>query len=80
MGYPSIMILLHELIKLMQYAKVRDPIFFRLGTSGGVDVPAGTIVIATKALNDYLEPYFEMVTTQTTLFEYTYRYHYYKSL
>ena len=64
MGHSSIMILLHELIKLMQYAKVRDPIFIRMGTSGGIDVPSGTVVIATQALNDYLEPCFEMVSGQ----------------
>lgn len=59
-GPSSINILLHELIKLMYYAEVSNPVFFRTGTSGGIDVPAGTVVIATEALNDYLEPIFEV--------------------
>lgn len=62
-GPSSINILLHELIKLMYYAEVSNPVFFRTGTSGGIDVPAGTVVIATEALNDYLEPIFEVVCT-----------------
>ena len=36
MGMPSLSILLHELAKLLHYAKVEDPVFIRLGTSGGI--------------------------------------------
>lgn len=36
MGVPSISILLHELIKLLQYANARDPIIIRIGTCGGL--------------------------------------------
>lgn len=56
------MILLHELIKLMQYAGVRDPIFIRTGTSGGFDVSAGTVVISTQVLDDFLEPCLTVVS------------------
>lgn len=31
MGVPSVGILLHELIKLMYHARVKDPVFFRIG-------------------------------------------------
>lgn len=48
-------ILLHELIKLVTYAKCKDPIFIRLGTSGGVGVEPGTVVITDKAYNEFLE-------------------------
>ncbi len=48
MGQPSISILLHELVKLARYAKMDNPIFFRLGTSGGLGVLPGTVVIASE--------------------------------
>lgn len=57
MGYPSIMILLNEVIKLLYYAEVEDPIIFRIGTSGGSYIPNGTVVISNEAVNDYFEPY-----------------------
>ncbi|KAL5282624.1 UPP1.2 family protein [Megaselia abdita] len=54
MGMPSMSILLHEMIKLVTYAKCKDPIFIRLGTSGGVGVDPGTVVITDKAYNELL--------------------------
>ena len=36
MGVPSITILLHEIIKLLQYAEAQDPIIIRIGTCGGI--------------------------------------------
>ncbi|XP_065218433.1 uridine phosphorylase 2-like [Planococcus citri] len=59
-GYGSLTIVLHEVIKLLHYAKVQDPILFRIGTSGGVDHPLGTVVIAEKAFNDFFEEFFEI--------------------
>lgn len=59
MGMPSMSILLHELIKLVTYAKCKDPIFIRLGTSGGVGVAPGTVVITDKAYNEYLQNFHE---------------------
>lgn len=58
-GYSSVTIVLHEIVKLLHYARVRDPIIFRIGTSGGIDLPAGTVVIAEKVCNDYFEEVFE---------------------
>lgn len=63
MGQPSISILLHELIKLMFHAGVKDPIFFRLGTCGGLGVEPGTVVITTEPLNGMLEPVHMNVST-----------------
>lgn len=51
MGTPSIGILLHETIKLMYHSKVKDPIFFRLGTCGGLGVEPGTVVISDDAID-----------------------------
>ncbi|XP_014220668.1 uridine phosphorylase 1 isoform X1 [Trichogramma pretiosum] len=59
MGIPSIGILLHEIIKLMYHAKVKDPIFFRIGTCGGIGIEGGTVVISEEAVDEMLNPYHE---------------------
>lgn len=63
MGVSSIGILLHELIKLMSHARVRDPIFFRLGSCGGIGVEGGTVVISETAVDEMLNNYYEIVST-----------------
>ncbi|KAK2710805.1 hypothetical protein QYM36_012102 [Artemia franciscana] len=60
MGVPSIGILLHEMIKLMYHAQVKDPVFFRIGTCGGIGIEGGNIVITSEALNGYGEPNFDL--------------------
>jgi uridine phosphorylase len=62
MGIPSVSILLHEVIKLMFHARVRDPIFFRIGTCGGIGLEGGTVVISENAVDGLLQPYIELVT------------------
>lgn len=62
MGIPSVSILLHEIIKLMYHARVRDPIFFRIGTCGGVGIDGGNVIITEEALNADLKPYQELVS------------------
>ena len=54
MGQPSMSILLHELAKLLHYAGAEDPAFIRLGTSGGVGVKPGTVVVTTEGFNGML--------------------------
>ncbi|TRY79304.1 hypothetical protein TCAL_06054 [Tigriopus californicus] len=61
MGVPSMSIVLHEVIKLLSHAKARDPVFFRLGTCGGVDVDPGNVVITEEALDGLLRPVFENI-------------------
>ncbi|CAL2038044.1 unnamed protein product [Caenorhabditis brenneri] len=51
MGTPSLSIMLVESFKLMHHAGVKRPTFIRLGTSGGVGVPPGTVVVSTGAMN-----------------------------
>jgi len=60
MGIPSMSILLHEMLKLMYYAKIKNPIFLRLGTSGGVGVEPGTVVVSDKVVNGMLEAVHEV--------------------
>ena len=56
MGMPSISIFLHEVTKLLDYSGCTDVKFIRIGTSGGVGVEGGTVVITEKAINAKLEP------------------------
>uniref|UniRef100_A0A182QKN0 Uridine phosphorylase n=1 Tax=Anopheles farauti TaxID=69004 RepID=A0A182QKN0_9DIPT len=60
MGVPSVGILLHELIKLMYHAKVKDPIFMRIGTCGGIGVEGGTVVITENAYDGLLRNSYEL--------------------
>lgn len=60
MGIPSINILLHELIKLMHHAKCNDPIFFRIGTSGGIGLKPGTVVVSNDAVDGMGNCYYEV--------------------
>ncbi len=67
MGVPSLSILLHEIIKLMYHAKVKDPIFFRIGTCGGVGVEPGSVVVTEEAVDELLKPFYEVVSLQLEL-------------
>lgn len=61
-GISSMSVLLHELLKLVRYAKCQDPIFIRLGTSGGIGVEPGTVVVTKDAYNGYLKNEYEIVS------------------
>lgn len=60
MGIPSVGILLHEVIKLMYHAKVKDPIFFRIGTCGGIGLEGGTVVISEEAVDGMMKAHLEL--------------------
>ena len=62
MGIPSVGILLHEVIKLMYHAKVKDPVFFRVGTCGGIGLEPGTVVVSEEVVDGMLNPYLECVS------------------
>lgn len=60
MGAPSIAICLNELIHALQMSgNVLCPVFFRIGTTGGVGIKPGLVVTSTEALNEDLEPFYE---------------------
>ncbi|CAH0714898.1 unnamed protein product, partial [Brenthis ino] len=59
-GIPSMTVVLQEVIKLLSYAKAKDPIIFRIGTSGGLNIPPGTVVISSWALNGTLEKSYDI--------------------
>lgn len=58
MGVPSLSIMLIECIKLLYYAKAVDVKFIRMGTSGGINVDPGTIVVSESAINGLLQKKF----------------------
>ncbi|XP_048579220.1 uridine phosphorylase 2 isoform X2 [Nematostella vectensis] len=60
-GIPSLMVILHETLKLLHHAGAEGVSFFRTGTSGGLGLKAGTVVLTTTAMNALLEPYHEQV-------------------
>ena len=63
MGMPSASIAVQELLRMAYFLKggdleALDSVFWaRVGTSGGVGLPAGTIVVTTEAVMADLEPY-----------------------
>ena len=59
MGMPSILIFLHEVTKLLEYAGCIDYIFLRIGTSGGIGIEPGTIVLTTEAVNSNFKSVFD---------------------
>ncbi|XP_077159829.1 uridine phosphorylase 1 [Paroedura picta] len=61
MGIPSIAIMLHELIKLLHYAKCSNVIMVRIGTSGGIGLEPGSVVITKQAVDATFKPQFEQM-------------------
>ncbi|KAM9249288.1 LOW QUALITY PROTEIN: uridine phosphorylase 2 [Dugong dugon] len=61
MGVPSISIMLHELIKLLHHARCCDVTIIRIGTSGGIGIAPGSLVITDAAVDSFFKPRFEQV-------------------
>ncbi|PIP65298.1 uridine phosphorylase [Candidatus Peregrinibacteria bacterium CG10_big_fil_rev_8_21_14_0_10_49_16] len=66
MGMPSISILLHEVTKLLFHAGCDDPEYIRIGTSGGIGLNPGTVVISKEGVNAKLEPWHEQIVLGET--------------
>lgn len=49
--------MLVETIKLLHYANAKNVTFIRLGTSGGLGVPPGTVVISNGAVNGEVQEF-----------------------
>lgn len=58
MGNVTIDALLHAVTKLLHYAGNSDVEYIRVGTSGGIGVEPGTVVITKNAYMPNLEPYY----------------------
>ena len=63
MGMPSASIALQELMRMLYFLKKGDPeamdkvSWVRVGTSGGVGLPGGSVVVSTEGLMSDLKPY-----------------------
>jgi len=62
-GSSPLSVVLHEVMKLLFYAKVKnsDVHFIRLGTSGGIGIEPGTVVVSDKAVNSEMQESFRSV-------------------
>lgn len=71
MGFGSLSIAMHEVIKMLHYAGATNVSFLRLGTCGGVGQTPGTICITEKGYTQLMEDYFpvpscgEVIKTKT---------------
>lgn len=54
-------VLMHEVFKLLHHAGATDVKMFRLGTSGGLGVEPGTVVVSNGAVNPEGKEIFEQV-------------------
>lgn len=61
MGIPSIAIMLHELIKLLYHARCSGVTLIRIGTSGGIGLEPGSVVITRQAVDPCFKPEFEQI-------------------
>lgn len=61
MGIPSIAIMLHELLKLLHHAHCSGVTAIRIGTSGGIGLEPGSVVITQQAVDACFQPVFEQV-------------------
>jgi len=60
-GMPSMLILLHEMAKLLHYAGAVGVSYIRIGTCGGVGLEPGTIAVSTCGVCGTLEPVHEAI-------------------
>ncbi|XP_064299406.1 uridine phosphorylase 1 [Phalacrocorax carbo] len=67
MGIPSISIMLHELIKLLYHAKCSNVTIIRIGTSGGIGLEPGSVVITKQSVDATFKPQFEQVILGKTV-------------
>ncbi|XP_029445617.1 uridine phosphorylase 1 [Rhinatrema bivittatum] len=61
MGIPSISIMLHELIKLLYHSKCCNVTVIRIGTSGGIGLEPGSVVITSQSVDASFKPQFEQI-------------------
>ncbi|XP_073921498.1 uridine phosphorylase 1 isoform X1 [Castor canadensis] len=61
MGIPSIAIMLHELIKLLYHARCSNVTIIRIGTSGGIGLEPGSVVITRQAVDACFKAEFEQL-------------------
>ncbi|XP_077453828.1 uridine phosphorylase 1 [Stigmatopora argus] len=66
-GIPSISTMLHELIKLLHHAQCSDVTIIRIGTSGGIGLEPGTVVVTKQSVDGKFVPKFEQLILGETV-------------
>ncbi|KAI8495707.1 Uridine phosphorylase 1 [Branchiostoma belcheri] len=61
MGMPSMSIMLNELLKLLYHARCSNVVMFRMGTSGGLGLEPGTVVISKAAVDACFRPRYTQI-------------------
>lgn len=59
-GTGSILVVLHEVLKALVYAGAENFVFVRVGSSGGLGLKGGTVVVTSQPVNGVFEPVLEM--------------------
>ena len=67
MGTTSVLSLLEELTKILHYAGNSEVEYIRIGTSGGIGVTPGTVIITETAYTPTLTPYYEFASLDKTI-------------
>ncbi|XP_061460894.1 uridine phosphorylase 1-like isoform X3 [Rhineura floridana] len=70
-GMPSIAIMLHEVIKLLHHANCSNVVIIRMGTSGGIGLEPGSVVITKQAVNASFKPQLEQTVLGKSVFRNT---------
>uniref|UniRef100_A0A8I3N5S8 Uridine phosphorylase 1 n=2 Tax=Canis lupus familiaris TaxID=9615 RepID=A0A8I3N5S8_CANLF len=60
-GIPSTSVMLHEVIKLLYHARCSDVTVIRIGTSGGIGLEPGSVVVTQQAVDASFSPMFEQM-------------------
>jgi len=60
-GMPSMLIMLHEVAKLLHYAGATNVQYIRIGTCGGIGSEPGTVCVTTAGCIGTLEPVYEAI-------------------
>ena len=61
MGIGSASIMMNEILKLVHYCKLTDVKIIRMGSSGGLGVKPGTIIITDQAYDPLLQPFYTLI-------------------
>ncbi|KAG7335887.1 hypothetical protein KOW79_000580 [Hemibagrus wyckioides] len=67
MGVPSMSIMLHELIKLLYHARCTDVTIIRIGTSGGIGLQPGTVVVTRQSVDTRFRAQFKQMVLGKTV-------------
>ena len=72
MGIGSASIMMNEILKLVHYCNLTNVKIIRMGSSGGLGVKPGTIIITDQAYDPLLQPFYTLIKVLVSLLELDY--------